>query len=216
MLLSSNPKGDRAKSSYKEKDESCTFATSATNTASKNSLTQQLCVLKDSKHPIWKCEEFKKTNVEERGQTAKELKLCFKDLSDAHQMKKCSSRLCDVNGCGKSHDRLLPRPYRKVERWQNVENVEEVSNLSSMRSSGVLPAITIGSVSKTLKTFALCNSEASLSFVDKSLMKTLNLTGQPVDLNVAGIHGTSDISSERLRVNIGARNYGAQSSEEFH
>ena len=34
-------------------------------------------------------------------------------------------------------------------------------------------------------------------------MKTLNLTGQPVDLNVAGVHGTSDISSKRLRVRIG-------------
>ena len=34
-------------------------------------------------------------------------------------------------------------------------------------------------------------------------MKSLNLTGQPVDLNVAGIHGTSDISSKRLRVKIG-------------
>ena len=33
-------------------------------------------------------------------------------------------------------------------------------------------------------------------------MKTLNLAGRPVDLNVAGIHGTSDISSKRLRVNI--------------
>ena len=34
-------------------------------------------------------------------------------------------------------------------------------------------------------------------------MKTLNLTGHLVDLNVAGIHGTSDISSKRLRVRIG-------------
>ena len=34
-------------------------------------------------------------------------------------------------------------------------------------------------------------------------MKALNLTGQPVDLNVAGIHGTSDISSKPLRVRIG-------------
>ena len=33
-------------------------------------------------------------------------------------------------------------------------------------------------------------------------MKTLNLTGQPVDLNVALIHGTSNISSKRLRVKI--------------
>ena len=54
-----------------------------------------------------------------------------------------------------------------------------------------------------MKTFALCDSGASLSFVDESLMKTLNLTGQPVDLNVAGIHGTSDNSSKRLLVKIG-------------
>ena len=63
--------------------------------------------------------------------------------------------------------------------------------------------VTIGSGSRTLETFALCDSGASLSFVDENLMKTLNLTGQPVDLNVAGIHGTSDISSKRPRVKIG-------------
>ena len=205
LLMSSNPNADRAKTSYKEKAEGSTFATSATNAANDNSKFQRECVLKDGQHPIWKCEKFKKMNVEERGQKAKELKLCFKCLSDAHQMRNCSGRLCDVNGCGKPHQRLLHRPYKNEEQMQNVDNVDEVSNLSSMRSSGVLPVIpvTIGSGSKTLKTFALCDSGASLSFVDESLMKTLNLTGQPVDLNVAGIHGTSDISSKRLRVRIG-------------
>ena len=205
LLMSSNPNADRAKTSYKEKAEGSTFATSATNAANDNSKTQRECVLKDGQHPIWKCEKFKKMNVEERGQKAKELKLCFKCLSDAHQMRNCSGRLCDVNGCGKLHHRLLHRPYKNGEQMQNVGNVDEVSNLSSMRSSGVLPVIpvTIGSGSKTLKTFALCDSGASLSFVDESLMKTLNLTGQLVDLNVAGIHGASDISSKRLRVRIG-------------
>ena len=203
LLLSSNPNADRAKSNYKEKAKGSTFATSTTNTASENSKYQRECALKDGKHPIWKCEKFKKMNVEERGQKAKELKLCFKCLSDAHQMRNCSGRLCDVNGCGKPHHRLLHRPY--VVQKKNVENVDEVSNLSSMRSSGVLPVIpvSIGSGSKTVKTFALCDSGASLSFVDESLMKALNLMGQPVDLNVAGIHGASDISSKRLRVRIG-------------
>ena len=205
LLLSSNPNADRAKSNYKEKAKGSTFATSTTNTTSDNSKYQRECALKGGKHPIWKCEKFKKMNVEERGQKAKELKLCFKCLSDAHQMRNCSGRLCDVNGCGKPHHRLLHRPYKNVEQKTNVENVDEVSNLSSMRSSGVLPVIpvSIGSGSKTVKTFALCDSGASLSFVDESLMKALNLTGQPVDLNVAGIHGTSDISSKRLRVRIG-------------
>ena len=202
LLLYSNPNADRAKTSYKEKAESSTFATSATNTSNDNSKTQRECVLKDGQHPIWKCEKFKEMNVEERGQKAKVLKLWLKCLSDAHQMRNCSGRLCVVNGCGKPHHRLLHRSYKNEEQMQNVENDDEVSNLSSMRSSGVLPVIpvSIGSGSKTVKTFALCDSGASLSFVDESLMKALNLTGQPVDLNVAGIHGTSDISSKRLRV----------------
>ena len=205
LLLSSNPNADRAKSSYKEKAKGSTFALSTTNTASDNSKYQRECALKNGKDPIWKCEKFKKMNVEERRQKAKELKLCFKCLSDAHQMRNCSGRLCDVNGCGKPHHRLLHRSYKNVEQKQNTESADEVSNLSSMKSSGVLPVIpvTIGSGSKTLKTFALCDSGACLSFVDESLMKTLNLTGQPVDLNVAGNNGTSDISSKRLRVRIG-------------
>ena len=86
LLLYSNPNADRAKTSYKEKAEGSTIATSATNTASDNSKYQRECVLKDGKHPIQKCEKFKKMNVEERGQKAKELKLCLKCLSDAHQM----------------------------------------------------------------------------------------------------------------------------------
>ena len=116
LLLSSNPNADRAKSSYKEKAKGSTFATSATNTASDNSKYQRECVLKDGKHPIWKCEKFKKLNVEERGQKTKELKLCFKCLSDAHQMRICSGRLCDVDGCRKPHHRLVHRSYKNVEQ----------------------------------------------------------------------------------------------------
>ena len=72
----------------------------------------------------------------------------------------------------------------------------------SMRSSGLHPVfpVTIRSGSKTLETVALCDSGASLSFVDARLTKVLNLTGRPVDLNVGGIHETSDVSSKRLRV----------------
>ena len=66
----------------------------------------------------------------------------------------------------------------------------------------VIP-VTIGSGSKILKMFALCGYGARPLCVDESLKKALNVTGQPVDLNVDGIHGTSDISSKRLRVKIG-------------
>ena len=113
LLLASNQNADRVKSSYKEKAKGSTFATSATNTASDNSKYQRECALKDGKHPIWKCEKFKKLNVEEKGQKAKELKLCFKCLSDAHQMRNCSGRLCDVNGCGKTPSQIATQTIQK-------------------------------------------------------------------------------------------------------
>ena len=93
----------------------------------------------------------------------------------------------------------------RTEQKQSSENLEEVSNLSSMRSSGVPSVIpvTIWNGRKLLQTFGLCDSAARLWFIDKNLTSTLNLTGQPIDLNVAGFRGTSDIHSERLRVKFG-------------
>ena len=46
-----------------------------------------------------------------------------------------------------------------------------------------------------------------MSFVDKIMMKTFNLTGQSVVLNVAGIHGTSEINRKPLKVK-NAEKYG--------
>ena len=107
-------------------------------------------------------------NVEERRQKTKEWRLRFQCLSDAHQMRKCSGRLCEVNGWGKPHHRMLHLPYKNVDQKHNVENAVEVSNLSSMRSSDVLPVVpvAIGKGGKTLKTFALWDSGASLSVVE--------------------------------------------------
>ena len=73
LLLYLNPNADRAKSSYKEKTEGSTFATSARSSVNDNSKTQRECVLKDGQHQRWKCENFKKMNVEEKGQKAKDL-----------------------------------------------------------------------------------------------------------------------------------------------
>ena len=203
--MSTNPNGDRAESSYNEKAKGSTLATSATIPVKDNSKSQRKCALKDGKYPIWKIEKFRKVNVEERGQKAKKLGLCFKCMSDADQARNCIGRMCDGNGCGKFHDRLLNRPYKTVEQKQSIENVEEVSNLSSMRCSGVLLVIPVTTRSglESLKSFVLYNSRESLSFIDESLLKALNLTGQPVDLIVSGFHGTSDISCKRLRVKIG-------------
>ena len=73
-----------------------------------------------------------------------------------------------------------------------------------MKSSGILPVIpvTIQVGKKQESTLALCDSGASLSFMDKTLADKLNAHGEEVDLSVAGIHGTNDVKCERFTVGI--------------
>ena len=49
---------------------------------------------------------------------------------------------------------------------------------------------------------ALCDSRASLSFIDKTLADKINVHGEEIDLSVAGIHGTNDVKCERFTVGI--------------
>ena len=96
---------------------------------------------------------------------------------------------------------------KMLNRNKFLKTVEEVSNLSSIRSTGVLPVIPVtkGSASRTLEMFALSDFGGSLSFVVESLIKTSSLTVQTVELNVAGIHGTSDIINKRFHIKLGDR-----------
>ena len=55
---------------------------------------------------------------------------------------------------------------------------------------------------KQESTLALCDSGASLSFIDKELANKLTAHGEENDLSVAGIHGTNDVKCERLTVGI--------------
>ena len=73
-----------------------------------------------------------------------------------------------------------------------------------MKSSEILPVIqVIIQVGKEQEsTLALCDSGASLSFIDKTLAEKLNAHGEEIDLSVAGIHGTNDLKCERFTLVI--------------
>ena len=83
LLLSTKLNADRAKSSHKEKAEGSTFATSGANTAKDKFKRQPECALKDGKCPIWKCEKFKKMNVEEKARKRKNWG-CSSNLCQTH------------------------------------------------------------------------------------------------------------------------------------
>ena len=84
------------------------------------------------------------------------------------------------------------------------QKAEANSAFCSLKSSGILPVIPviIRIGKKQESTLALCDSGASLSFIDKELANKLNAQGDEVDLSVAVIHGTNEVKCERLTVGI--------------
>ncbi len=68
----------------------------------------QKCNLCNGQHPIWRCTQFKQMTVSERWNFAKQSCLCYRCLGESHMGSKCNnSRCCGVNGCTKTHNRLL-------------------------------------------------------------------------------------------------------------
>ena len=69
-----------------------------------------------------------------------------------------------------------------------------------LKSSGILPVIPaiIQLGKRQESTLALCDSGASLSFIDKALAEKLDAHEEEIDASVAGIHGTNDVKCERL------------------
>ena len=206
VLMTGNPNTDKSKWASKDKPKNPTFSTFADDSADKK--TGHDCPLKDGKHPLWKCEKFLKMTCQARYEKVKELKLCFCCLAGKHVVKDCTYKACGVKGCNRRHHRLLHREANERPKESGVEDpqqkAEANSAFCSLKSSGVLPVrpviIQIGK--KQESTLALCDSGASLSFIDKELANKVNAHGEEIDLSVAGIHGTNDVKCERFTLGI--------------
>ena len=69
---------------------------------------QRRCDFCEGSHGLWACPRYREESVEGRWRAAEDKKLCFRCLSSNHQGKHCfRSRGCGVNGCKRSHHRLL-------------------------------------------------------------------------------------------------------------
>ena len=123
-------------------------------------------------------------------------------------VKDCTFKACGVKGCSRRHHRLLHREANERPKESGVEDpqrkAEANSAFCSLKSSGILPVIPviIQVGKKQESTLALCDSGASLSFIDKKLADNLKAHGEEVDLSVDGIQGTNEVKCEQLTVGI--------------
>ena len=143
--MTGNPNADKSKWTSKDKPKNSTFSTFADNISDKK--TGQDCLLRDGKHPLWKCGKFLKMTCQARYEKVKELKLCFCCLAGKHVVKNCKYKACGVKGCNKRHHRLIHREANGRPNDSGVEDPQEKAEANSafcsLKSSGILPVIPV-------------------------------------------------------------------------
>ena len=158
----------------------------------------------------------------ERHETVERWHLCFSCLSAGHRISLCKANpTCGKDGCSKRHNRLLHSDDNKPEmqKKQNsndeiINNADAVLTANSFSGSLQIVPIILSSGTTSIETMAICDTGSTHSFVDKSIRDQLDAQGNALMLNIAGINGTKEMISERVRMKVKTPN--VSESVTFH
>ncbi|XP_072171694.1 uncharacterized protein [Diadema setosum] len=79
------------------------------------------CVKCKGNHTLFRCEQFKQLEPDERLKLAKDEKLCFNCLKKGHGANGCKvNHVCTVKGCGKKHTKFLHLPRQPSQPGRNA------------------------------------------------------------------------------------------------
>ena len=198
---------DKAKPTFNnDKPKTTSFAATSDSGFS----TKRQCPLKDGEHKIWQCEKFKTLKIAERHEAVRKCNLCFSCLGSGQRIGQCkSNRTCAKDGCSKRHNILLhsddKKPNNQKEshtKGETANNVDAVLTANSCSGSLQIVPITSSKRNIAIETMAICDTGSTLSFVDKSLRDQLDVPGNSIVLNIAGINGTNEMVSEKVRIKV--------------
>ncbi|XP_075263605.1 uncharacterized protein LOC142355285 [Convolutriloba macropyga] len=137
--------------------------------------------------------------LNERREHVPRFRLCFSCLRPGHRSKDCRSRTCSAPNCGRRHNKLLRSGFPKKEATTSASDARTA--VATMITQGGLTVVRIKLLNGDLRlsVLAMCDTGSSISFVDKSIISTLQLQGRKTSLSVAGIHGSQDVKTEIVR-----------------
>ena len=174
------------------------------------------CPLADGTHKIWNCPLFRNMSVNDRYAAVRKQRLCYGCLGKGHAIKDCKVNACGINGCMKKHNRLL-HSENQMDEGNHAVNVSAATINQSNKVTGFLQIVpvSIQSGGKRLNTYAFLDSGSTVSFIDQSVQEKLRAQGTGVTLNIAGIHGTKDLKTERVPLKIKGLHSKVHSIEAF-
>lgn len=174
------------------------------------------CYMCQEPHPIYKCPEFLKMNVDRRIKKVGELKICKNCFRANHTLEQCKARKCYQ--CNKSHNTLLHRNNNKNEtktqtsdrdnkpavitEGHDIDESTENTTINAMSSAleyteransetQVLLATAIIKVMGNDRTWytcrALLDSGSQSNFITEETMRKLRLPRKRVNLPITGV-----------------------------
>ena len=161
-------------------------------------------------HFITRCERFRAMKVKDRVSFVQSKHLCFLCLKPNHNSRECTRTfVCDINGCGKKHNRFLHLPRSGDDSQEpsaalndgntQVKTTTSVNcNYSKLNSGKIaLPIMAVRVRGKGrrnyIDTYALCDSGSNQTYVSRHLADSLSLSRKAMVIDEATISGTQTI-----------------------
>ena len=214
-------KGERReedrRSTNRDKRFSKTSNFSASSNVKETKQTQSdHCPLADGTHKIWNCPLFRNMSVNDRYAAVRKQRLCYGCLGKGHAIKDCKVNACGINGCIKKHNRLL-HSENQMDEGNHAINVSAatINQSNEVTSFLQIVPVSIQSGGNRLNTYAFLDSGSTVSFIDQSVQEKLRAQGTDATLNVAGIHGTKDLKTEKVPLKIKGLHSKVHSIEAF-
>lgn len=158
-------------------------------------------------HDIFQCKTFLDEEIPKRYDTIKELKLCFRCLKGRHFAYKCyTGQKCGVDGCKRTHHKLLHMPEPKDAIVNNdANNVHEMVAHQNVSESSVflrIIPVKISGPNGEISTSALCDEASTITLIDKSLTTLLGIKGPTQPLCVQWTNNIIKEEEESQKVNV--------------
>ena len=183
---------------------------------------------KEGNHPLFKCETFKKISLEEKWQYVNKNSLCQLCLKPKiiHKDTPCKFLACNIDKCGKNHNRLLHKPktsspgaHSSQKKNEPPEDPKPEQNPQAMaiklpktgneNSVAILQSCLARLLTPSGEKFLVrvfLDGGAELSLIRRKLAQTIGLNGKSVTLqmNVAGGSETAPTKEKEVEFRLEA------------
>ena len=201
-------KGERREEDRRSANRAKRFSKTSNFTVSSNvKETKQTqsdhCLVADGTHKVWKYPLFRSMNVNDRYAAVRKQRLCYGCVGKGHAIKDCKVNACGINGCIKKQNRLLHSENRMDEGNHAVIVIAATINQSNEVTSFLqIFSVSVQSGGNRLNIYAFLDSGSTVSLIGQSVQEKLRALGADVRLNIAGIHGTKDLKTEKVPLKI--------------